>query len=242
MSRHHSLSVLSALAFFAILSACSSDTPSAADAVSKAAMPAPTLSDDLAEIMTWWDGDYDNARQVAALLAAGELVWREDGSGEGGHIEVTSHYRPVDLPVFGDNVIYVEETKHGNPNLMFRHRIYTLSIDETSDNIRVKLWNFSDKEKYVGAYQDLSMITDLTPDNMSPLPDNCDLIVAKQDGKYHMPMNGRDCAFGESYFTYQVLLGSDSFWFRDKIMKLADDEVVAAAGGFTYHELDRLPR
>lgn len=219
---------LAILAAAVIVSACS--TTGSAE---------PSLNDDLLQIMDWWDGDYDNTGQVARLITQGKPIWRADESGEGGHIEVESHYRPTTLPAFGEHVIYVEEYKHGDPEDLFRQRIYTLSIDENLNAIRVKLWNFKDKESYRGAWQDLSMLTDVSPDDMSPLPDNCDLIVARQDGKFHMPMRGRDCAFGDRYFNYQVLLGPDSFWFRDKIVLLDGDEVVSAAGGFTYHELER---
>lgn len=197
------------------------------------------LAADLATIMSWWDGDYDNDDQIRALLKDGKPVWRVDGSGKGGHIEVTSHYRPIDLPAFGPHVIYVEETKHGDPDNLFRQRIYTLSIDEGLGAIRVKLWYFKDKKKYVGAWRDLGRLDDLTPDTMSPLPDSCDLIVEQQGDKFHMPMQDRDCAFGERYFNYQVLLGRNSFWFRDKIVRLEDDVVLETAGGFTYHQLTK---
>lgn len=198
------------------------------------------LASQIAEIMTWWDGDYNNSVQVEQLLADGKPVWREDGSGKGGHIEVVSHYRPVTLPQFGDHVIYVEETKHGDPHNIFRQRIYTLTADDVAGVVRVKLWNFKDKKKYVGAWQDLSRIATLMPDEMFPLPDKCDLLVKRQDNKFHMPMTNRDCAFGENYFNYQVLLGPDTFCFRDKIVRLSDDEVVETAGGFTYHKLNKV--
>ncbi len=102
------------------------------------------------EIMAWWPGDYNNDNQVEKELSEGKPIWREDGSGEGGHIEVTSHYRAVDLPAFGEHVLYVEELKHGKPDLVFRQRIYTLYEDD-SGALRATLWNFKDKEKYVGA-------------------------------------------------------------------------------------------
>ena len=37
---------------------------------------------------------------------------------------------------------------------------------------------------------------------------------------YHLSMRDKDCVFGDQYFNYQVLLGEDSFWFRDKIGSL----------------------
>ncbi len=199
---------------------------------------APTATPtDLETIMSWWDGDYDNATQIQSLLANGDPVWRADGSGKGGHIEVTSHYRPIELPAFGDHVIYVEETKHGDPTSIFRQRIYTLA--ENADQVRVKLWYFKDKEAYVGAWRDLDKLADLTPDAMSPLPDNCDLLSKREGTKFHFAMPDKACVFGERYFNYQVLLGADSFWFRDQIVRVADDQVLETAGDFTYHRLER---
>lgn len=194
---------------------------------------------DLATIMKWWSGSYNNDRQLSKLAAEGKPIWRVDDAGKGGHIEVTSHYHLVNLPEFGDHVIYVEETKHGNPENIFRQRIYTLSIDD-ADQLRVKLWYFNDKKKYVGAWKDLSRLNDLTKDQMFPLKDECDLLVKKQGDKYHMPMADKSCIFGKNYFSYQVLLGENSFWFRDKINAVADDSVVSMAGDYTYHELDKI--
>ncbi len=221
----------------ALLSLSMSGLPAYADSTES---DMQSLHKQITEIMSWWDGDYDNSAQISQLVSEGKAVWREDGSGKGGHIEVTSHYRPIELPQFGENVIYVEETKHGDPGNIFRQRIYTLSADQSAGVVRVKLWNFKDKKKYVGAWQNLGKISDLTPDEMFPLPDKCDLLVRRQENKYHMPMTNRDCAFGENYFNYQVLLGPDSFWFRDKIVRLEDDEIVETAGGFTYHQLEKI--
>ena len=200
---------------------------------------AATLEKDLDTIMAWWHGDYDNDRQLARLMSEGEPIWRADDSGAGGHIEVASHYRRVDLPAFGNHVLYVEETKHGDPANIFRQRIYTLDIDDDTSSIRVKLWYFNDKEKYVGAWEDLDRLGDLAPDAMFALQDECDLIVKRDGERYHMAMMEKACVFGDNYFNYQVLLGADSFWFRDKIVRVEDDVVVSTAGDFTYHELDK---
>ncbi|MEM7704342.1 MAG: chromophore lyase CpcT/CpeT [Pseudomonadota bacterium] len=201
--------------------------------------PARAQGGDVAStVLEWWPGDYNNDNQIGRLVAAGKPVWRADGSGKPGHIEVTSHYRHVDLPAFGDAVLYVEETKHGDPNAMFRQRIYTLGADPATDQVTVKLWYFKDKERYVGAWKDLSLLSDLLPEDMSPLPDNCDLTIRPQGEKLHMTMPPKACVFGERYFDYQVLLGPDTFWFRDRIVNAETDEVMEAAGDFTYHELD----
>ncbi len=229
-----------AAAAILVLSACATTNSQETSSASAAATAEMTQAQHLAKIMEWWPGDYNNDRQLVQLEAEGKPIWRVDDTGKGGHIEVTSHYRVVDMPEFGENVLYVEETKHGDPTNIFRQRIYELYVDDETDQVRVTLWTFKDKEKYVGAWRDLSRLNGLTKEEMSSFGRNCDLVMAQQDGKYHLAMNGKDCAFGENYFSYQVLLGPDSFWFRDKITRLADEVVISQAGEFTYHELDRL--
>ncbi|MEO9467988.1 chromophore lyase CpcT/CpeT [Parasphingorhabdus sp.] len=226
---------VASLACMLMVSGCSYES----EAESAGSAATSTAQQDLNTIMKWWGGSYNNDRQLTALAAAGKPIWRVDDTGKGGHIEVTSHYRAIDLPEFGDHVIYVEETKHGDPENIFRQRIYALSIDD-ADQVRVKLWYFNDKKKYVGAWKDLSRLKGLTKEEMFPLQDDCDLLVKKQGDKYHMPMGDKACVFGKNYFSYQVLLGEDSFWFRDKINAVADDSIVSMAGDYTYHELDRV--
>ena len=228
------LKVATSLAALIALIGCQTYDDGRVESASSAA-----AESDLEIIMEWWPGDYDNDTQIAGLEAGGKPIWRADDSGEGGHIQITSHYRKVNLPAFGDHVLYVEETKFGDPNALFRQRIYALSEDAESGQARVKLWYFNDKKRYVGAWRDLSKIAELTPDEMFPLPDTCDLMVTEQAGKLHMRMPDKQCVFGERYFDYQVLLGPDTFWFRDRIVRATDDVVLETAGNFTYHELDR---
>ena len=129
------------------------------------------LEQDLEQIMAWWPGTYNNDRQVAGVEErmgeenfTGE-VWRLDGSGMGGYLNVTSHYIRLDAPAIGDNVLYVEEYRDGQPDETYRQRVYTLSVDEEEQVIRVNLATFNDREKYIGAYRDISMLDGVTRDD-----------------------------------------------------------------------------
>lgn len=195
---------------------------------------------DVQTIMTWWDGNYDNDKQIAALKVDGKPIWQKDVEGQtlGGHLPITSYYRPIDMPAFGENVIYVEEKTFGASGNPYRQRLYTVNYVPESNDITIKLWSFKDKKKYLGAWKDLSVIKDVKPEDMSPLPDNCDLYVSKTtDNRYYMKMP--DCVFGTKLFDYQVSLGEDSFWSRDRIANAETGIVEMSAGGFTYHKLDK---
>ncbi len=200
-------------------------------------------SQEIADLtMKWWPGDYNNAEQISFLKEDGAPIWKEgqheDGQTFGGHLPVTSYYRTIDIPAFGEKVLYLEEfTFNDNP---YRQRLYTIKVDQ-EDKVRVKLWYFPDKTTYANAWKNLSEVSKLTPDDMSPLPDSCDLIVHQQDdNRLHMMMPKDQCKFGKNIFDYQVSLSAEDFWFRDRIVDAETMEITMTAGGFTYHKLDKV--
>jgi len=204
------------------------------------------LEQDLEQIMAWWPGAYNNDRQVAEIEAqmgqenfTGE-VWRIDGSGMGGYLNVTSHYIRLDAPAIGDNVLYVEEYRDGQPGETYRQRIYTLSVDEQEQVIRVNLANFKDRGKYIGAHSDISMLDGLTMDDIAPFPEACDLIVEQRGNRYHMRMRANACAFGGQAFSYEAVITGTAYWFRDKIVRLEDDTIVMTMANFNFHKSERV--
>lgn len=221
----------------AVVLACLAPTPAGAQS---------PLEQDLAQIMAWWPGTYNNDRQVAEIEErmgeenfTGE-VWRVDGSGMGGYLNVTSHYIRLDAPAIGDNVLYVEEYRDGQPDETYRQRVYTLSVDEEEQAIRVNLANFTDREKYIGAYRDISILEGVTRDDLAPFPKVCDLIVGQRGNRYHMAMRTNACAFGGQAFSYEAVITGNAFWFRDKIVRLEDDTIVMTMANFNFHKSDRL--
>ena len=198
-----------------------------------------SLSDQLEEIMNYWPGEYSNTAQINKVWEEGGKVWRVDNSGEGGFLHITSHYIRLDRSDIGKNVLYVEEYRDNIPSETYRQRIYTLSVDQENNQIRVKMWPFKDKVKYVGAWKDSDLLSSISVDDINAYPDICDLIVLQQDHKYYMYMNDDDCTFGTKTFNYEVLLEKNVFNYRDKITDSSNNSVTSAAN-FAYHKLDRI--
>ena len=197
------------------------------------------LKSQIAEIMEIWPGTYTNAKQIDDVIESGGKVWRLDDSGEGGYLHITSHYVKINLPDVGQHVLYVEEYRDDAPEETYRQRIYTLDINEEAQEVRVKMWPFKDKEKYVGAWKDAQLLQSISKDDINPYPDICDLRVRQERGKYYMVMNGSDCTFGTKTFNYEVMLEENRFNYRDKITDSSDGSVTSAAA-FAYHHLDRI--
>lgn len=198
-----------------------------------------TINEQLEEIMSIWPGTYNNDKQIDQVTKEGHDVWRIDDSGENGFLQLQSHYIKLNRPDIGNNVLYVEEYRDHEPAETYRQRIYTLAVDST-DNIKVKMWPFKNKKKYVGAWNNISMLEDLVKDSISAFPDICDLHVTKNGDEYHMVMNGKECAFGDKVFNYQVKLTKDIFSYRDKITQKSNDSIISTAANFAYHDLDRI--
>jgi len=201
-----------------------------------------TLDAQLKEIMDIWPGVYNNDKQIASAKAKGEDIWEvgEEEKGEGGYLQIQSHYIKIDKSAIGDHVLYVEEYRDHLPEETYRQRIYTLSIDTAANQIKVKMWPFKDKKKYIGAWKNLTLLDSLTVDQISAFPAICDLHVSRIDNKYNMRMHEKDCAFGDKYFSYEVMLSKDMFSYRDKITQLSNDSLLTTAANFTFHDLNRI--
>lgn len=228
-----------------LLAACKSPSGAEANQTTETASPESTIEkstkEQLQEIMRFWPGTYNNDKQIAEAKKQGKDVWLLDDTGKGGYLQITSHYIKLDLPSIAEHVLYVEEYRDHSPEETYRQRIYTLSVDEEADMVKVKMWPFKDKKKYIGAWKDPAMLAGLTTEEISAYPDFCDMHVKQVEGKYHMYMNEKDCAFGDKYFSYQVMLGKNMFSYRDKITILSTDSLVSTAADFAYHNLDRIP-
>lgn len=216
-----------------MMMSCKEKTTTTVDAPKK-----ETATDHVAAIMNLWPGAYNNNAQIEAATKKGEAVWTGDAD-NGGWLNVHAHYVTLDKPDIGENVLYVEEYRDGNPEVPYRQRIYNLEVDSTGVG-RVIMNVFKDKKKFLGAFDNLSMLDTLSKKDVGAYPSICDLIITKEGDKYRMKMGDKECAFGDKYFSYEVLLSKDVFAYRDKITQLSNDSLLTTAADFQFHNLDKI--
>lgn len=229
-----------ALGLFVLLAACKEEKKTEVAKEAKVAEKlAETPQEQLTEIMNIWPGKYNNDKQIAHLEKEGQKIWRFNDEGKGGYLEIESHYIKLDNPAIGENVLYVEEYRSHQPDSTYRQRIYTLEIDSTNA-IRVKMWPFKDKKKYIGAWKNPAVLDGLTVEEISAFPAICDLLMKKEGDVYDMAMNGKDCAFGDRVFNYGMKLKEGMFSYHDKITSLSTGETIETAADFAFHNLDKI--
>jgi hypothetical protein len=171
-------------------------------------------------VMGWWPGEYDNHEQIV----------RRSGGGISVHVyepvfRIHSNYIKLDLPELGDNVLYVEEYLNTDPSNISRIRVYSLSVDEAEQAVKVKLYAFKDgDEGLVGAQFDPKRLAAIKASDLRPFSDRCDVYLRFEGGQFNGGMKREACGKDE-WFEYQVILGPDYNWTRDRRISRETGEV-----------------
>jgi hypothetical protein len=194
------------------------------------------LERELEYLVAIWPGDYDNREQLTFDASVGK-----QDMDSGGHLRVHSQISRVDVPALGDYVLYVEEYKHNDPTSIFRQRLYVLSADKAEKAIRLKLMFFKDGKSILGAHNDPTLLAGLDSDAVSAL-EGCDVFI-RRDGDWLVgAMKPKTCVFGEGgkrrYSDYQLRVTPGQYWFRDRILNAATDEVMEPVADFSWHQLE----
>ena len=127
---------------------------------------------DLELMMEWFAGEFDNHQQYVDEIEA-------ENPPEQVHEWIHSIFHPVELPVFGDHVFYVEQYIDGDPTNIYRNRIYSFSINEEVEAIQLTIYSFKDHEAVIGAHLDETKLEGLTMDDVRTLP-GCEVFWKKR--------------------------------------------------------------
>lgn len=189
-------------------------------------------------LMDIWPGDYDNREQIQFDFDVGKRTFET-----GAHLRIHSQVRRVDLPAFGNYVLYVEEYRDNDPTNIFRQRLYEVIADENEKAIRIKLHFFKDGKKYLGAHDDPSILNGLTRDNTTVL-DGCDILIKRDVDALVGKMKPKACVFGDGddqrYADYQMRVTERGYWFRDRSVSVATGEVIEGMDEFSWHQLEKV--
>ncbi len=194
--------------------------------VTLAAFMAPAFSQDqpplqrqLMIIAELFAGTYDNQEQVyfddRLELPAAQR-----------HQRVRSEVRRIPGDRFGTHAFFILDYWYEQDR--WHPRVYSFHQDEAEDAIRMKLHAFSgfDRTPYLLAHEDLSLLNDLSLDDLSTVP-QCDLFWRRSIGGFHATMKHKACVYelnGELvYADYQMMLSDEALWKGDVIRRLSDD-------------------
>ena len=194
------------LRFLAVLAALSLSPASAQPSSSP-------LDKDLALFLEWFPGRYDNELQV---FFEPDLGVPEEAR----HERVHSIFRPVDLPAFGAHVFYVEQFSNGDPDAIYRQRIYAVLADESESAIRLRIWTPKKPKALAGAWRDPSLLKGLKPSDATTIA-GCDVLWRRRANQFQGSIPDGACRvrserFGEIVIDDDLVLTPEEIWISDR--------------------------
>ena len=135
-------------------------------ASSATAADAPPALD---RIVDWLDGHYSNEAQIAA----GELD-AEDNL-------LFPVFKKVDVPAFGNHVVYLQWPIGGPDGRLQRQRLWTFHEDAETGATQMNFFTLREPDRWLDAHIDPVKVRDMTPEDTIGYPETCLLPVAFAD-------------------------------------------------------------
>jgi hypothetical protein len=165
------------------------------------ATPADILNRQAEDLANMWDGAFDTANQV-------NFQERFSQPAEGWVARHHKIFKRVDLPAFGSTVTYVEHYAGDPPGQLVRQRLYVHSVDTDAQQVITDIYAFrgDDVAKVVGAHQNPSKLSGLTPAKMDKLPGGCAIRWQSRGDVFVGTQAPEDCLYTPEGFGQQVRL------------------------------------
>ncbi len=179
------------------------------------------LARDADNLSNVWQGQFDTANQV-------NFQERFNLPEAGWVARQHKIFKRVDLPAFGEYVTYVEQYQGPSADQLFRQRLYVHSV--AAGRVKTDIYAFSeaDAAKAVGAHNDASKLSGLTPKDMEKLPDGCAIRWQALGEMFLGTQTPDDCLYTPQGFDRQVRL-RDTITLTDTSMT-TQTEILSADG------------
>ena len=191
-----------------------------------------------AALIERWSGLHDSAEQ----LVVGDAV--PGALGTDSSVRISTLVVPVLLPWLGPDVLYLEEFPHDDPDSP--RRVVLLRLEPQPDRgpgaVSVREFTFRSPARWRRLYADPELAARLRLDDLETLA-ACDLTLVQDGDQFRGGTRGRGCtapSHGEARFVdYRLLVGSDLYWYRRRLLRIEDGQVVQESVGFEWFELHR---
>lgn len=181
-------------------------------AVLAAPVPAAPSGQEFQRFLDWFEGEYDNYEQV----------WQQRTDGDKDILEHTHHvFKPVDLPQVGEHVFFVKQYLDGDPASVYRQRLYSFSISEVENAIRLTVYSFHDEMRYRMADEQPAVLDGLDKTRLETIP-GCEVFWIWNGEYFDGYMKENTCVSvsrrsGKQMYVNAVLRLTDGWlWIQDQ--------------------------
>jgi hypothetical protein len=199
-------------------------------AVAQPAPAAPDLDQQLALLLAWFPGEWDNHEQHWQQATVEK---REKPIERIHHVFV-----PVSVPAIGEHVFFVRQTLDDDPAKVYRQRLYAFSKNAARGAIQLTIYSFKDEKAYADAWREPALLDGLSRDALETRA-GCEVYWTLKGDHFEGSMDADACRFVSSRLGKEIIindtlrLSPDELWISD----VAKD----AEGKPVFGNLDGIP-
>ena len=193
------------------------------------------LRGDLEQLLEWFGGRFDNYWQARTDEA--EEV-------EEPHDRIHSIFAPMDLPQVGEHVFYVQQYSDGDPDRIYRQRLYTFAVNDEEKAIELVIYALPDASAARDAHLDPSKLAGLKRWDLQSYP-GCE-VYWQSKGDHFVGFTKPGACRVESRRSGRTLLisddlylSADEIWIQDRAVDSEGNWVYGHKGGIP-HKLRRV--
>ncbi len=182
-----------------------------------------------------WPGVRDSNEQVVLSPDRGPATFSDQEA-----LRVRTVVARVQVPWLGLRVLYVEEFLHDDPTEIRRQLLLRVE-PELRDHRRVRAipFTFEDPARWRQLNRSPRLLAKLRASDLKPA-DGCDLVLQQEGDQFRGGTTGLSCADDsrdtELYVDYRTVIGSDVYWYRRRLLRQSDDELVEEVMGYNWFE------
>ena len=190
----------------------------------------------VAALIESWSGVYDDLEQVIFDEGGLSPLAADDSR------RIRTIVAPVSLPWLGKNVLYLEEFLQDDPDDPRRQLLLWLAPESPAHprTVRVRQLTFREPARWRHLYGDADLLKRLRMADLASMP-ACDLLLTQEGEQFLGGTIGRGCveslARRQYYVDYRLLVGGGLNWYRRRLRRVDDNELIRETVAFDWFEL-----
>jgi hypothetical protein len=198
---------------------------------------APITGGDVESLEKIWAGVRDSTEEVYINSDPNVPAW-----GEGAERRVRTVVEPVDATWLGQNVLYLEEFLHDDPESIRRQLLLDLQPAEPpAVGVHVRMYSFKEPPRWVHLNRRPKLLTNLRRSDVVKA-EGCDLMLKSEGEQFSGGTVGRGCIDiqdgGRRYVEYRLVIGEDLYWYRRRVLLRKGNDLQEEVFGFNFFELN----
>jgi hypothetical protein len=188
-------------------------------------------SPDVDALQRVWSGVRDSSEQIVVSPEQGAALWSLDTEER-----VRTVVEPVALPWLGPHVLYLEEFIEDDPQQPRRQLLLQLEpAAQPAHAVRAHVFGFLEPRRWSHLSYRPALIATLSFKDIAA-SSGCDLLLQRSGEQFRGGTVGRHCLDLSSgaprYLDYQLLIGSDLYWYRRRVFHQSDSQLLEEVIGF----------